>query len=745
METQPNATGNTDVTARVFASSLQHLLAELERIDLLIAAEVSRTRRLHADDEQFRGLYISETEIDLLLRQPAGQPRWAGTAPVPLEHQSALDELRRRNARRGEQSVHRGVELRLERLEQIFGLDAFEIDAVLVCLAVEMDLRYEKLYAYLQDDVTKKRPSVGLVLNLLAPTIEAGFDARRYFSAEAALFRHHLLTLFDDPAQPHPPLLARSLGVDPRIVQYLLNSDALDERIRSLSTLIDPDEASTGPCVDEATRRRLVRLIQSTAAVRPVIVHLRGPYGVGRHRMAAAVCHDVGLRLLSADTAQLPHDTESGPTVVELVQREARLQGAAVLWKNFDTLLGEDRKPRLASFVDALKARPTVTFLAGEARWEPNEALRATCLVNLELGRPSWTERRAFWSAALEGHDVDADVDLGALTTTFKFTGGQIHDAAAMAVTLARLRGSERARLGAADLYEACRFQSNQRLSALARKIVPRYQWNDIILPGDRVERLREICNHMKYRERVHGEWGFDRKLSLGKGLGVLFSGPSGTGKTMAAEIIASTLGLELYKVDLSVVVSKYIGDTEKNLSRIFTEAETSNAILFFDEADALFGKRSGVKDSHDRYANIEIGYLLQRMEEYDGVVILATNLRKNMDEAFVRRLQFTVEFPFPDEEDRRRIWKGVWPDDTPRDPALDIDFMARRFEIAGGSIRNIALAAAFLAADDGNVVTMSHLMHATKREFQKMGKVVTEGQFRDAGERFLEASGDLG
>ncbi len=745
METQPNATGNTDVTARVFASSLQHLLAELERIDLLIAAEVSRTRRLHADDEQFRGLYISETEIDLLLRQPAGQPRWAGTAPVPLEHQSALDELRRRNARRGEQSVHRGVELRLERLEQIFGLDAFEIDAVLVCLAVEMDLRYEKLYAYLQDDVTKKRPSVGLVLNLLAPTIEAGFDARRYFSAEAALYRHHLLTLFDDPAQPHPPLLARSLGVDPRIVQYLLNSDALDERIRSLSTLIDPDEASTGPCVDEATRRRLVRLIQSTAAVRRVIVHLRGPYGVGRHRMAAAVCHDVGLRLLSADTAQLPHDTESGPTVVELVQREARLQGAAVLWKNFDTLLGEDRKPRLASFVDALKARPTVTFLAGEARWEPNEALRATCLVNLELGRPPWTERRAFWSAALEGHDVDADVDLGALTTTFKFTGGQIHDAAAMAVTLARLRGSERARLGAADLYEACRFQSNQRLSALARKIVPRYQWNDIILPGDRVERLREICNHMKYRERVHGEWGFDRKLSLGKGLGVLFSGPSGTGKTMAAEIIASTLGLELYKVDLSVVVSKYIGDTEKNLSRIFTEAETSNAILFFDEADALFGKRSGVKDSHDRYANIEIGYLLQRMEEYDGVVILATNLRKNMDEAFVRRLQFTVEFPFPDEEDRRRIWKGVWPDDTPRDPALDIDFMARRFEIAGGSIRNIALAAAFLAADDGNVVTMSHLMHATKREFQKMGKVVTEGQFRDAGERFLEASGDLG
>jgi SpoVK/Ycf46/Vps4 family AAA+-type ATPase len=250
------------------------------------------------------------------------------------------------------------------------------------------------------------------------------------------------------------------------------------------------------------------------------------------------------------------------------------------------------------------------------------------------------------------------------------------------------------------------------------------------VLPADRLGQLREICNHVKYRDRVYGEWGFDRKLSLGKGLSVLFAGPSGTGKTMAAEIIAGALVLDLYKIDLSTVVSKYIGETEKNLSRIFIEAETSNAILFFDEADALFGKRSEVKDSHDRYANIEIGYLLQRMEEYEGVVILATNFRKNMDEAFVRRLQFTVEFPFPNEEDRRRIWERIWPGDTPRSTELDLDFMARRFELTGGNICNIALAAAFLAADNSNIVDMTHLLHATKREYQKMGKVVSESEF---------------
>jgi SpoVK/Ycf46/Vps4 family AAA+-type ATPase len=280
-----------------------------------------------------------------------------------------------------------------------------------------------------------------------------------------------------------------------------------------------------------------------------------------------------------------------------------------------------------------------------------------------------------------------------------------------------------------ADLLEACRLQSNRKLAALATRIKPHYVWTDIVLPTDSLRQLREICNAVEFRSIVYEEWGFDKKLSLGKGLGLLFAGPSGTGKTMAAEVLAGELGLDLYKIDLSTVVSKYIGETEKNLSRIFTEAATSNAVLFFDEADALFGKRSEVKDSHDRYANIEINYLLQRMEEYEGTVILATNLRKNMDDAFVRRIQFTIEFPFPHADQRLAIWQRVWPKDMPRQD-LDLDFMARRFEISGGNIRNIALAAAFLGAEDGGCVTMKHLIRATWQEYQKMGKVVMEGEF---------------
>jgi SpoVK/Ycf46/Vps4 family AAA+-type ATPase len=279
------------------------------------------------------------------------------------------------------------------------------------------------------------------------------------------------------------------------------------------------------------------------------------------------------------------------------------------------------------------------------------------------------------------------------------------------------------------ELYAAARNQCGSELAALARKILPVRTWDDVVLPASTLTQLREICQRVQQQERVMGHWGFSRKLSLGKGTSALFAGASGTGKTLSAEIIANHVKLDLYKIDLAGIVSKYIGETEKNLDRIFAAAEASNAILFFDEADALFGKRSEVRDSHDRYANIEISYLLQKMETYEGTTILATNLRQHMDDAFVRRLAFTVLFPFPDVADRRRIWDGVWPPETPLADDLDFDDLAKRFKLTGGNIKNIALAAAFLAASDGGVVTMDHLFHATRREFEKMGKRLSEAE----------------
>jgi SpoVK/Ycf46/Vps4 family AAA+-type ATPase len=238
------------------------------------------------------------------------------------------------------------------------------------------------------------------------------------------------------------------------------------------------------------------------------------------------------------------------------------------------------------------------------------------------------------------------------------------------------------------------------------------------------------MCNYVKYQQIVYHDWGFEAKISLGKGLNILFSGVSGTGKTMAAEIIANELDLELYKIDLSCVVSKYIGETEKNLSAIFKEAESANAILFFDEADALFGKRSEVKDAHDRYANIEINYLLQKMEEHEGIVIMASNFPKNIDEAFTRRMHFSLEFPFPNEEDRLNIWEKIFPGQTPKSRDIDYKFLAKCFKISGGNIKNIALNAAFLAADNSGKVHMKNVIYAVKREYQKMGKLYSVKDF---------------
>lgn len=281
-----------------------------------------------------------------------------------------------------------------------------------------------------------------------------------------------------------------------------------------------------------------------------------------------------------------------------------------------------------------------------------------------------------------------------------------------------------------ADLFAAARAQSELYLGSTVRKVEPRQDWQHLVLPADQQTQLRELCNQAKYRHIVYETWGFDRRLSLGKGLTALFAGLPGTGKTMAAEVIAKELQLDLYKIDLSQVVSKYIGETEKNLDRVFTAAENANAILLFDEADALFGKRSEVKDAHDRYANLEVAYLLQKMEEYTGITILTTNFRQNLDEAFIRRIRFIISFPFLEEDDRLRIWQSMISPPMPLAPDVDLSQLAKQFKLAGGSIRNIALAAAFLAAADNEAIGMKHLLQATRREFQKTGRLINEAEF---------------
>jgi ATP-dependent 26S proteasome regulatory subunit len=720
-----------------YSTSLAHLVDEIQRLDLIIRLQVQQVKRkIPATTHEFRGLYIAEEEIDALLAvskpwEPAQEPVPPELIPLLEARQTLEEHITTRKAI----SERAGTELRLERLRHWFGLSAFDVDVLLLCLAPELDLGYEKLYAYLQDDLTKKWPSVNLLLDLLCPTFEAKLAARQRLLPGAPLRRHELLQLLHDPAQLQPPLLSHVGKVDARIVHYLLGLDDLDPRLSSYARCVGPQARLEELCLPEALGSRLQQLaLEIRGRDTPLVLYFQGAYGAGKQTTAEAFCRMLGTGLLVVEGERLlGHDAEGFAAIVRLLAREALLQRAALYWSNFDALLADDKRPWREALLRMLEVRQGVTLLSAGTLWEPADALRSVPFLRFEFPPAGYSERLELWKSALNGTVPSTpDLDLELLANTFRFSAGQIRDAVANARNLAQRRPAATV-VTMPDLMAACRLQSNRNLAILAHQVTPHYGWNDIILPADRVQQLREISHAVQYRSRVYDTWGFDRQLSLGKGLGILFAGASGTGKTMAAEVLAGALGLDLYKIDLATVVSKYIGETEKNLARIFAEAETANAILFFDEADALFGKRSEVRDAHDRYANIEIGYLLQRMEAYEGVVILATNLRKNMDDAFVRRLAFIVEFPLPNVEDRRRIWEGVWPPDTPRSPDLDLDLLARRFELAGGNIRNIALAAAFLAAANGAVVSMAHVMHAIRREYQKMGRVLVAEEWGTA------------
>jgi AAA+ superfamily predicted ATPase len=712
-----------------YADSIQHLLGELERLDLLIRQQVGRMRRRHPQPDPLEGLYISDAEIDALLARPAGRPRWLEAEPSELDRRTdaALGFLSTNVADRVAASRRHGIVLRLDRLAARCGLDAGETELLLIALAPDIDPRYQRLYAYLQDDVTRRRPTVDLALDLICPGLDAKLAALRRFAPDAPLRRHRLLALTAEPGQPPPPLPGLSLKAEDGILDHVLGFDHLVPQLASCARRAAPGPLLDALALPAGAAAALAALARGGPPANGLVLHFHGSYGSGRRAAAQALCAAFGCELLVVDGDQVALMPE--PDAVELIgllRRETRLRAAAVFWDGFDALLDDKRRPLLRSVLAAVADATPVAFLGGERSWVPRDGMLAAPFVQVAFPRPGARERIALWRRALADlPQASADADIESLANGFRLTGGEIRDAVATARNLARGRDGPTL----PDLQSACRLHSSQILSALAQKIEPRYRWDDLILPPDRMAQLREIADAVKFRARVHDDWGFGAKLALGKGMCALFTGPSGTGKTLAAEVIAGELALDLYKIDLAAVVSKYIGETEKNLSRIFAEAEASNAILFFDEADALFGKRSEVRDAHDRYANIETAYLLQRLEAYEGLVILATNLKKNMDEAFVRRLQTAIEFPMPSEPDRRRLWAGIWPEATPLGPDVDLDALARRFELAGGNIKNIALAAAFLAAADGGAVTMAHLLRATGREFQKMGRIISPGE----------------
>ena len=614
--------------------------------------------------DPFRGLYISD---DLALSL-------AGAAPG-----STFDE-------------------RLAEAAARLRLDPLDAAVLGLCAAPELSPRYGRLFAYLQDDVTRKLGTPRLVSELLQGPGVTPADVLRCFAGDAPLRRDGALRLLD--GEVVVPLAERAVKLGERLASFLLgarlDSGVSNARLRVVPVLArDPGRAQT-----------VGRLAALLACDPPLPVIVAGADA------AALVAAAVAQPLLVADVRDLG-DRE----LMAEANLVCALEGLRLCFDGLELIEPADR-PRL---LRALEQRRGGVVMITPSR-AAALALGDRTTIVLEAPMPTLQERVGAW-AQISGTDDVQDV-----AAKFRLSIGQIHEAAEVAVLAAAARGA--AVPTARDLDEGARQASSSRLGELAARLDPVHRWHDLVLPGRQRSLLQSISSYLRHRDLVLQQWGYERTVARTQGLKAMFAGESGTGKTMAAQVLANELGLELYRVDLATVVSKYIGETEKNLDRIFGAADGSNAILFFDEADALFGKRSEVSDSHDRYANIEVAYLLQRMEGYAGAVILATNFRRNIDDAFVRRLDFVIDFPFPEADDRKRIWRLLLPDEAPLDDDLDVDFLATQFKLSGGAIRNCSLSAAFQAADEDAAIGMRHLVRAVALEYGKQGRLTLEADF---------------
>ncbi|MFI0895400.1 AAA family ATPase [Streptomyces sp. NPDC020983] len=728
----PGGPGEPDAAQDPAGEAEFDLWERLAVVEVRVRGAVEARRADDPDPEDpYRGQYLTPEAAQRILDAPGGlgMPPAGSWRPAPG---TVLDGLAAR-----------------------FGLTALDLDLLLVALAPDLDARFEALYGYLNDDLTRRRPTVGLALELCGRT---GTSAARFRLAPGApLVDGGLLEV----AEPERPPLSRTLAVPDRVTAHLLGGSRPDTRLAAVLREAAEDPAA-GP--------EHVRAAAAAAATGTGLVHLRSRGG-DAEGLAVAALRAAGLRPLVLDAAALAPRAAEVPDIARAAAREARLTGAGAVLGPLEALPDRpaERARALGELCAALRGIPLFTH--GTSAWDP--AWAADSPVVLTVPAPSPERQAARWrhalaeaaravrpdqpgtrDAAARAADRPDALDarpggpapgpggtpeppgdpgtqdaaaLAAAVAAHRLDARQLRRAADVAVRTAALAARP---VTADDLRTAVRAQNGAGLERLARRVEPGVGWDDLVLPAPTHRRLRELALRARHRDQVLGQWGMRPGGGRGRGVIALFSGESGTGKTMSAEVVAADLGMDLYVVDLSTVVDKYVGETEKNLERIFTEASAVNAVLLFDEADAIFGKRSEVKDASDRHANIESAYLLQRMESFDGIAVLTTNLRANLDPAFTRRIDVVADFPVPDAGRRRDLWERCLGDRLPRAADLDLGFCADRFELAGGSIRACAVTAAYLAAEAGGPLTMRQAVTAVAQEYRKLGRLVLAGEF---------------
>ncbi len=634
--------------------------------------------------------------------------------------------------------------LPLVEIVERFGLDDFERDVLLLALAPSLNLEFARAYGRLLESPLKSELNVDTALSILTAGGTADrVRARRYFAIDAPLLRHHLLSLDRHRIELGDSFLSLGIRLPPRVLGWLLGEDDLDQSLRGFTKLIEPDVTFEQVVLPPATRdsiRAMVhnhadylktlsdwKLDERIAYGRGIVLLFVGAPGTGKTMTAKAVAAELGKRLLLVDPNQIYDVKRPVEDNLDELFREARLQDAVVFFDECEGVLGSRThgNAQVSLILSAIEHYDGIIVLSTNLPQLLDPALDRRVLYRVVFEPPTTSLRKRIWEVHLtEEANLADDVDIDLLARQFDFTGGYIKNAVLVALNRALTREQRPPVLTHEDLDVAARTQMRARLSEYAERTLTPLRLSDLILEDETAAQVTEILDAARSRAVVFQEWGFGEKLSKGRGLSALFDGEPGTGKTLCAEILAAELGLTLYRIQVANVVSKYIGETEKNLTRIFKEADQSHCLLLFDEADSLFSQRTDVKSVHDKYSNMEINVLLQLMERYDGLVLLTTNLKKGIDKAFERRLSFKVHFPFPEPHLREKIWEHLIPKSAPVADDLDFYVLGKGFELSGGSIKNAIVRAAYAAAAQRRPIGMPDLINAAKYECAAAGKL---------------------
>ncbi|BAZ50295.1 ATPase central domain-containing protein [Nostoc sp. NIES-4103] len=601
----------------------------------------------------------------------------------------------------------------LEEICIIFGLSDFERDLLLLCAGVELDASFPVLCGAACGDADRSYPTFGLAVTI--------FNAMHWsaFSPTGVLRRWRLIEVGTGSGLMNSPL-----RIDERILHYLMGVQHLDARLLGmLEPVVVMEELvpSHQELVDKIVAAWTVEI---NDLLKLPVLQLCGTEVASKRPIAALACEFLSQNLYSIAAHNIPTTSSDLHQFKLLWEREVALSSSVLLIDCDDLETADTAKEAAIAYLCEWLHSPVILTISDRKR------SRLRPMLAFDISRPTPSEQYQVWQAALGTTAQSLNGQVDALVSQFNLTAPVIHAASSQVRSeWQQVQESKTTEDLKILLWDTCRAQARPKLDDLAQRIESNADWDDLVLPEAQMKVLKEVAAHVQQRTKVYQHWGFGGKSGRGLGISSLFAGVSGTGKTTAAEVLARELRLDLYRIDLSAVVSKYIGETEKNLRRVFDAAELGGVVLLFDEADALFGKRTEVKDSHDRHANVEVSYLLQRMETYRGLSVLTTNLKDSLDQAFLRRIRFIVQFPFPDAATRTDIWRRVFPKATPTE-GLDFQRLAQ-LNVAGGNIRNIALNAAFLAADAGEVLTMRHILEATKSEYIKLERTLTDAEIR--------------